>query len=100
MSARSRMQRRRLRFKRRLIVAQEGLCAGCATGISLGDHGPRDCRKATLDHVVPRAKGGGDGLFNMLLKHKPCNEARGSTDPTGCDRIWQMAVHARMGLAA
>jgi 5-methylcytosine-specific restriction endonuclease McrA len=31
---------------------------------------------ATLDHIVPRSKGGDDGTANLRLAHRWCNSAR------------------------
>lgn len=34
----------------------------------------------SLDHIVPRSKGGGDGLENLRLTHRWCNAIRGAED--------------------
>lgn len=36
----------------------------------------------TLDHIVPRARGGNDTEGNLRLAHRQCNVARGSDIPT------------------
>lgn len=34
----------------------------------------------TLDHVIPKSKGGGSAPENLRLAHKKCNNDRGSKD--------------------
>lgn len=38
--------------------------------------------QATIDHVVPRARGGAHDLGNWALAHGPCNNLKGSRLPT------------------
>lgn len=35
---------------------------------------------ATLDHVIPRSKGGTNALRNLRLACSPCNSERGNLD--------------------
>lgn len=35
----------------------------------------------TVDHIVPRARGGGDEPSNLAAAHKRCNEAKGARAP-------------------
>jgi hypothetical protein len=35
----------------------------------------------TLDHVIPRSKGGGSSIENLRLAHYECNQRRGNADP-------------------
>jgi 5-methylcytosine-specific restriction endonuclease McrA len=38
---------------------------------------------ATLEHITPLSKGGGDGMDNLSISHGPCNNRRGAaTHPT------------------
>lgn len=34
--------------------------------------------RLTIDHVVPRSRGGTDALANLVLACEPCNKAKGS----------------------
>ena len=35
---------------------------------------------ATLEHVVPRGRGGSDSMSNLAISHDVCNKARGCPD--------------------
>ena len=48
---------------------QEGLCGGCGVAFPF--------RNFTIDHVVPRAKGGTDHLENLQLLCAACNSVKG-----------------------
>ena len=51
-----------------LFEIQEGKCNGCLANLPL--------RNLTIDHVVPRKKGGGDVLENLQLLCQPCNSTK------------------------
>ena len=54
---------------------QKLLQRGCICGIC----GLRvNATKATLDHIVPRSKGGSNGIMNLQLAHWRCNNAKGN----------------------
>ncbi len=55
-----------------LYGQQEGDCAGCST------HFP--FRNLTVDHVIPRSKGGTDHLDNLQLLCSTCNSSKGTLD--------------------
>lgn len=77
------------RRKRAVIrVAQNNLCAICGS--------PFGSIKATLEHVIPRSRGG-KYPANLLVSHASCNQARGAAMPTGCLIIMLAAVNARCG---
>lgn len=48
---------------------------GCACGIC-GNEIER-MEDVTLDHIMPRYKGGGDEITNLQLAHEDCNRAKG-----------------------
>ena len=56
--------------KRYLFGQQEGLCNGCLS--------PFPYRNLTIDHVVPRSKGGSDHIENLQLLCGACNSTKGS----------------------
>jgi len=56
------------RFKRRIIEAWAGCCAYCGEGAD------------TLDHVLPRSKGGMTVAENLVPACRRCNGAKSSSD--------------------
>ena len=56
--------------KRRLYGKQEGRCGGCEVLFPY--------RNLTVDHVVPRSKGGGDAIANLQLLCGACNSTKGA----------------------
>lgn len=67
-----RSQNKSRTFKKRLFK-RSNLCNWC--GIAL----TRDT--ATLDHVIPLARGGLDNMNNVVLACQPCNQKRGCDMP-------------------
>lgn len=62
------------RFFRITLYDRSNLCAGCRKPInSLED--------ATLDHIVPRSRGGRTRLANLQLMHPRCNSQKRSKMP-------------------
>lgn len=60
-----------------LIQKHGGICQLCGEAVlaSGHEHGPDS---ATIDHVIPLARGGQDVISNMQLAHRRCNNAKGS----------------------
>lgn len=56
--------------KHTLYGLQEGICAGCNI------HFP--FRNLTIDHVIPRARGGSDRIDNLQLLCGACNSTKGT----------------------
>ena len=56
--------------KHTLYGRQEGTCAGCRMLFPF--------RNLTVDHIVPRSKGGSDHFDNLQLLCGACNSAKGS----------------------
>ncbi len=55
--------------KEQLYKAQEGMCNACGTAFEL--------RHLELDHIIPKAKGGGDYYENYQLLCGSCNRIKG-----------------------
>jgi HNH endonuclease len=71
------------------ILGRDGAeCVWCRRPLAVGD------RNLSLDHLIPRLKGGPAWLENELAACRPCNRARGHTAPVA----WLEACEAR-GLA-
>ena len=58
--------------KHLLYGEQEGRCAMCSSLTEI--------RLMDVDHVVPRAEGGGDELKNLQLLCRPCNLTKGTSE--------------------
>ena len=50
-----------------------GRCAYCSTRLAFGD--------ITLDHVIPRSRGGRNTMANRVVACQSCNLAKGDTLP-------------------
>lgn len=84
----------------RLVRVQENLCAGCGKPMVERSQ-PKWIRpydRPSMDHTMPRAKGGKNGIGNITAMHSLCNSMKGDDMPTGCELIWLMAVNYRLGV--
>jgi 5-methylcytosine-specific restriction endonuclease McrA len=75
----SSMSCRRRETKRRRLRERDGdrcwLCNGVMVFERIND--PLNFRAATIDHVIPKAEGGGNELENLKLAHRTCNIRKG-----------------------
>lgn len=60
---------KKVQVKTRLFEVQEGLCSYCGR--------PMEFESATIDHILPLAKGGTWAKINLTLSHKSCNQLKG-----------------------
>jgi 5-methylcytosine-specific restriction endonuclease McrA len=67
--------RRWMETRKRIYVRDQGVCGLCHRDI--GD------ALWEIDHIVPRAFGGGHEDVNLRLTHKLCNARRGDGRPRG-----------------
>lgn len=74
--------RRRKKIRVRLVNA-DGSCFYCGRELTVGD--------STLDHVVPRSRGGGEDEGNLVLACRKCNRRKSDH---GFDRL---ACHLNRG---
>lgn len=51
-------------------------CAGCGRGF-------KSIEDATIDHVIPKSKGGEDNWRNYQLMHEACNKYKSNKLPSG-----------------
>lgn len=57
---------------RQVWKKSDGVCAHCGKAVS--------SRNRTVDHYVPKSKGGGFDIRNLLPLCKTCNSERGNTE--------------------
>jgi len=68
---------------RSLWDAQSGHCALCGQPMLRNRFEAPHARvwakrRATIDHIVPRSKGGSDAASNLQLAHARCNKIKGN----------------------
>lgn len=86
------------RRRSRLLKRQHGRCGICGYRI-------RSIKHASIDHVVPKSKGG-DDYGNRVVAHVACNTRKADRMPTGCELLWlevskagrEAALQGRLGL--
>ena len=64
--------------RQKLLVMQDGICPMCNTIIDLNEE------SIEVDHIVPKAEGGGDNLKNLAVLHKECHLKK-----TSWERKWR-----------
>ena len=71
----------RKKLRRQILYVRDGKhCFYCECNFENHPHnGPYSGRIATIDHVVPKSKGGKDKLSNMVLSCAVCNSAHRSS---------------------
>lgn len=52
-------------------------CGYCGCKVYARTHRNRDLDKATVDHKIPRSRGGTDAWSNLVLACLECNEGKG-----------------------
>ena len=68
------------RLKRKLWEQQSGLCFYCRKAVLHPDYGLHLDNSATVDHVIPRFRGGSNHSSNLILACRRCNQNKGSQD--------------------
>ena len=71
----------------RILERDGSECVWCRRPLAPGD------RNLSLEHLVPRLKGGPAWLENELAACRPCNRARGHAAPV----VWGDAGELRLG---
>lgn len=81
----------------RIFERDRGVCFYCGVSVAL--------TTATLDHVIPRARGGPSTDANLVLCCKPCNQEKACQTPEEAGMhwwgkalpCWEIAQNARHG---
>lgn len=63
-----------LKVKRRLWKRDSGRCFYCGVSLSWDTK--------TIDHVIPKSKGGPHRAWNLVISCVECNRTKGDSDPT------------------
>ncbi len=71
--------RRKPRVRRALLRRHGSRCWLCGDFMMAED--------ISIDHVIPRCKGGTNELENLRLAHTTCNNARGDADGIAFERM-------------
>ena len=74
-----------------------GRCYLCGRGVQ--NHDPASPSYATMDHVIPRSRGGHDTLDNLALSCLDCNQGKGNSllaekEPVGVG--WRTLTRAQI----
>lgn len=68
---------------------QDGRCYLCGKLMSpRGDMFAHDSVMPSLDHVIPKSRGGTNRLGNVALAHKQCNNKKADRVPTACEKLY------------
>lgn len=57
--------------KMRLFVVYGGKCAICKKSLNM--------KSATLEHIIPKCRGGSDRLINLAITCLDCNQRKGDS---------------------
>jgi 5-methylcytosine-specific restriction endonuclease McrA len=69
------------RFFLRLVIRDGSNCTICGRPLHLKVTLPSSYAMATtIDHIIPRSKGGKNNIGNLRLAHNKCNKKRGAPD--------------------
>jgi len=72
-------QRERAIKRVRLCRQQRGMCA--YSGVTITDAGAAAGEGLEIDHIVPRSKGGDNGMSNLVLCYATANQGKGKRTP-------------------
>ena len=75
------------RLRERLVARQQGRCHYCDTQMTMRDFHDEPVRAtdATIEHLVPRALGGGNAPHNLVAACSRCNALGGRIDKWAVD---------------
>lgn len=80
-------ERHRRGWERRLGYLQRNRCYLCGRPLLWrhNSHPLEDRWWATVDHILPRSRGGLTEPSNTAMAHKGCNETKEARMPTACE---------------
>lgn len=71
------MRLKRWKIVRALLRRDGDLCSLCCYPMKIRGNPLKDPKVATIDHRVPKSRGGTNYFDNLQLAHRGCNQARG-----------------------
>jgi len=81
---------RKKRMRARMLASQKNRCAYCGRCLTLSE--------STLDHVVPKSRGGNGMANNKAVACRQCNQRKGSRSITyflveiAAERLFELAA--------
>jgi len=84
---------------RQLLVKQDFCCHWCGLRL-VSPYRREHCHRATVDHVIPRAKGGTDTRDNRVAACFACNQAKGDKLPAEWSPVLPARARAALAYAA
>lgn len=76
----SRRRQELMKWRHALWARQHGLCYWCGGRIPHNTTAAQD-ECLTVDHLVPKSRGGTDSPLNLVAAHRRCNGDRGNKMP-------------------
>jgi len=73
----------RWKLVRKLSARDGNLCSICCYPMKMNKHPTKSEDAPTIDHRVPRSRGGTNHFDNLQLAHLRCNRARGDAPWSG-----------------
>jgi 5-methylcytosine-specific restriction endonuclease McrA len=74
-------------FVKAVIEKADGKCQLCGSPVDLSLVSPHPL-SASIDHIVPKSKGGPRNIQNCQLAHRQCNIDKGDKEPHESNRVW------------
>ena len=61
----------------KIFDRDHGRCRYCAKKVRIKGRGKWSWPQGTIDHIIPKVRGGTDALANLVLACRHCNHAKG-----------------------
>lgn len=81
---------------KRLWKEQDGKCGFCGCETQLPKSGKIHWTLATVEHIIPKSKGGTNHRSNLMMSCYKCNSTRGAMDA----QMWHTIVNDKKRLSA
>lgn len=81
----------------KLMQKHGGRCVYCGCEVAVRKRQGRRLDDATIDHVIPYARGGTDAWTNLVLACRECNESKGDGPALVAQGIEQRTSNSQVG---